>query len=226
MPKQPKLPDPARFGIQSFAELLSTRPAVLGEVAGSFDPFREGLIASLIPVTPYECVVAENLIAIEWELVQRRRMYNAEMREDLRFRIKRAVEAHYKVIHDAALDADWRAFIDAGGYKNDWQEPHLPNKDVADAFKRTLDDRCMTNDPVALTELEADLAAMGIFTVTLMSAAYASTSGTLAKHDAKIPELERRRREVRRDYDALQSARPLEHLRADHDIPDAEVISP
>nr|WP_213394996.1 hypothetical protein [Yoonia sp.] len=46
------------------------------------------------------------------------------------------------------------------------------------------------------------------------------------KHDAKIPELERRRREVRRDYDALQSARPLEHRRADHDIPDAEVISP
>ena len=226
MPKQQKLPDAARFGIQSFAELLSTRPAVLGEVPGSFDAFREGLIASLIPVTPYECVVAENLIAIEWELVQRRRMHNAEMREDLRFRIKRAVEAHYKVIHDAALDADWRAFIDAGGYKNDWQEPYLPSKDAADAFQRALDDRCMTSDPVALAGLEADLSVLGISTVTLMSAAYASTSGASGKHDAKIPELERRRREVRRDYDALQSARPLEHRRADHDIPDAEVISP
>jgi hypothetical protein len=225
MTKKHKLPDPARFGIQSFAELLSTRPAILGEVAGSFDAFRKGMIASLHPVTPYECVVAENLIAIEWELVQRRRMRDAELCEDLRFKVKRAVEAYYSGIHEAALDAEWRAFLGAGGDKNDWQEPHLPSKDAADAFKRTLHERCMTTDPATLAELEADLSAMGISTISLMSAARVNDNSASAKHDAKIPELERRRREVRRDYDALQSARSLDHQRADQDIPDAEVIA-
>ncbi|MBR2572980.1 MAG: hypothetical protein IKE14_01500 [Loktanella sp.] len=44
-----------------------------------------------------------------------------------------------------------------------------------------------------MTKLEADLSAMGISTITLMSAAYGNTNSASARHD----------------YDALQSARPL-----------------
>lgn len=72
--------------------------------------------------------------------------------------------------------------------------------------------------------MEADLSAMGISSITLLSAAYGNANGVSARHNVKIQERERRRREVRRDYDALLSARPLELRRADHDIPDAEVI--
>ena len=46
--------------------------------------------------------------------------------------------------------------------------------------------------------------------IDLMSEAYVSYLSPSGKHDDKVQELERRRRDVRRDYDALQRARPIE----------------
>ena len=60
---------------------------------------------------------------------------------------------------------------------------------------------------------------MGLQPIELMSEAYLNWQGPVPKHDEKIRELERRRREVKRDYDALQKARSVEA-----DIPEAEVI--
>jgi len=39
--------------------------------------FHAGLTQSLAPATPYEAVLAESLISIEWELLQHRRMHEA-----------------------------------------------------------------------------------------------------------------------------------------------------
>ena len=80
MPKNLTLPDPTRFGLERFADLLPARDHITGEDPGSFDGFHEGLMQSLAPLTPYEGVIAENLIAIEWELVQHRRMRDVGLR--------------------------------------------------------------------------------------------------------------------------------------------------
>lgn len=142
--KQPNLPDPARFGMQSFAELLSTRPEILGEVQGRFDAFREGMIASLLRVTPYECVVAENLIAIDWEMVQRRRMRDAELRTALRSRVLDAIREQHPSYFTVSNPQERSA-------------------------AKALGDRCLSNDPAELAEMEAELAAQGISRPTLMS---------------------------------------------------------
>lgn len=41
-----------------------------------------------------------------------------------------------------------------------------------------------------------------------MSEAYRTQNGSVTHHNIKIQELERRRREVKRDYDLLQKNRP------------------
>ena len=46
--------------------------------------------------------------------------------------------------------------------------------------------------------------------VDLMSTAYRSRERSIMFHDGKYQELERRHREVKRDYDALQKALPIE----------------
>ena len=51
---------------------------------------------------------------------------------------------------------------------------------------------------------------MGLDVVELMGEAYRSHEDKVRRHEHKMPELERRRREVMRDYDALQNARPVE----------------
>jgi hypothetical protein len=79
MNKKLKTPDPRDFNLESFGDLVSDKLSIVGEEAGAFEVFRAGMLASLAPMTPYECVIAENLIAIEWELFQQRRMREASL---------------------------------------------------------------------------------------------------------------------------------------------------
>lgn len=46
------LPDPLRFNLTHFAELLPRRDPMVGEDPGSFEGFRVGLLQSLKPATP------------------------------------------------------------------------------------------------------------------------------------------------------------------------------
>lgn len=104
MAKKVSLPDAGQFNLVSFAEILPNRDPIIGEDPGSFDVFHEGLMRSLAPVTPYECVIAENLIAIEWELLQRRRMREATIRRILRDAVQDAMVALRRDEHSALLD--------------------------------------------------------------------------------------------------------------------------
>jgi len=211
-------PSPDRFGLSSFAELLSARPPILGEEPHTYEGFRDGLMRALTPFTPYECVVAENLVAIEWELYQQRRMREAALRKELYGTVHRALMAQERFRHEVALDAAWEAHAAAGGDADDWEEDEF-DEYAATARARDLAARATSEDPDTQADAEADLAQMGLSTVSLMSEAYAKRSGAAARHDEKLQELERRRREVKRDYDALQKTRPVEA-----EVADAEVI--
>ena len=88
---------------------------------------------SLAPVTPYEGVIAENLIAIEWELLQHRRMRDAGLRMIIRDHIRRAVIKREK--------AAWEAHEEAGGTDDDWEEPFSFDKQAAKDMGDALADR-------------------------------------------------------------------------------------
>jgi hypothetical protein len=49
----PKYPTPANFGSQIFRDLLADTDELIGEGQVEFDIFREGLTASLMPMTAY-----------------------------------------------------------------------------------------------------------------------------------------------------------------------------
>ena len=109
MPQDLPVTSPTAFGLDSFADLLPTRDPIPGEDPGSFSTFHAAMMASLGPATPYECVIAENLIAIEWELAQHRRMRDAGLRDIIRQAICKAVVRQKDAEHDAALDAAYLA---------------------------------------------------------------------------------------------------------------------
>lgn len=230
MSKDLTQPTPSDFGLASFADLLSTRPPIPGEVPGGFDAFRDGLLASLTPLTPYECVVAENLVAIEWELFQRRRMREVVLRKELRKSISKAAMDRASAIHDAAFDpgrdAHWEALTAAGGGERDWKDPHPFDRKAAEARIHTLTDGALSNDLREQAAAYQALTEMGVSLADLMGDAYAEAHGPGQRHDAKSQELERRRREVIRDYAAVQKARPIDHVETAGDIEDAVLVSP
>jgi hypothetical protein len=58
-------PNPQAFGLSTFAVLLPSLVTIIGEVPGAFERFHKAMIADLAPGMHFECVVAENLIALE-----------------------------------------------------------------------------------------------------------------------------------------------------------------
>lgn len=222
--------DPRDFGLTRFGDLLSSRPPIAGEDPGSFDAFRLGILSSLTPLTPYECVVAESLVAIEWELLQRRRMREADLRKTIRSKIINTAMNLAEKLHDAeydgARDSHWDAFISDGGDEDEWEDPHPFDTAAVSARIEALAEGTLSTSYVEQGDACRALHEMGVALSDLMGDAYAATSGTAPTHDAKVQELERRRREVKRDFDAIQKARPIRGGGGEDDIQDAEVVSP
>ena len=203
-------PEPSRFDLNSFADLLPDRAPIIGEDPGSFEGFRDGMMQSLLPMTPYEGVVAENLIAIEWELLQHRRMRDAGLRKLVKESVEEAVIAREKEAHEDALDEAWEKHENAGGTQDDWKEPFDFDEDRAKAAGQALAINAVSRDPKTFKAACKEIEDMGMDVVELMGEAYRSHENEVRRHENKMPELERRRREVMRDYDALQNARPVE----------------
>ena len=110
-------PDPARFDLSSFADLLPKRAPIVGEDAGSFEGFHAGMMHSLRPMTPYEGVIAENLIAIEWELLQHRRMRDAGLRQVVRDRVTKAVYKREGTARDDMRQEAWDELVEKAGQR-------------------------------------------------------------------------------------------------------------
>jgi len=230
MSKDLTTPDPRDFGLASFADLLSSRPPIPGEEPGGFHTLRQGLLKSLAPMTPYERVVAESLIAIEWALHQRRRLREHALRKNLSEAVTKAAMRRIESIHDDAvedaLDAAWEAHVEAGGDQEDWENPFPFDRNAARERVNALTEGALSSDPQEQADAYKALTEMGVSLADLMGDAYAEAHGPGQRHDAKIQELERRRREVMRDYTAVQKARPIDHAKAADNIEDAVLVLP
>ena len=99
--------------------------------------------------------------------------------------------------------------MEAGGGEEDW-EPTRFDRDAAEAAGEDLAARVMSRDPEAQARAYEDVSALGMDPVEIMGEAYRSRDRSVTHHDIRLRELEGRRREVKRDFDALQRARPVE----------------
>lgn len=214
MAEDRQLTDPRRFGLSSFAELLAPRVQIIGEDPRTYEAVHAGLMASLVPMTPYECVIAENLISIEWELIQHRQMREAKLRELVASSVVRAIVDAKFFEHSLALDEAWEQHVASGGTEDDWEEPISFDRNSAKHEGKALVDRAMSPDIEERSQAYDELKSMEIDLIGIMSSAYIPTElladKTAQKHADAVVALENRRREVKRDFDLLQKSRPIE----------------
>ena len=202
-------PEPARFGLASFMDLMPGKEPLPGQATSAFAPFKEGLLQALAPATPYEAVIAENLIALEWELMQHRRMRDRVLAGEVAEKIVEAYLHARHARHEEELDAEWDAWIAAGKDEDDFQDrPFDPGAACEEG--KALAARAVARDPEIVAAAEAEIAALGMDVLALLAEIYVGMSNASRFHDKKIAELEGRRREVKRDLDALQAARPVD----------------
>lgn len=214
MPEDMKLTDPRRYGLSSFAELLAPRDPLIGEDPGTYEAVHAGLMASLTPMTAYECVIAENLVAIEWEILQHRKLREDLLRQKVHSSVVDAVVDAKRQEHDHALDDTWEVHLKNGGTEDDWEAPTEFDHASAHEFAENLTDRAMEPDMTIRTKAWEELRALGINFTDIMSKAYFpgqyAAQRPVSLHESAVMGLEKRRREVMRDYDQLQRLRLIE----------------
>lgn len=133
---------------------------------------------------------------------------NAGLRRVIRNSIRNAVIRRERVNHQVALEEAFDAHVSRGGSSYNWEEPFSFNEDSAEEKADALASKAEPSRPQEFAAARAEIEELGLTPVELMGDAYQSSSRIVSKHEEKLQELERRRREVQRDFDALQKARP------------------
>ncbi|MEQ3729298.1 MAG: hypothetical protein ABNH38_17985 [Tateyamaria sp.] len=149
-----------------------------------------------------------NLVAIEWEMLQHRRMRDAGVRAVMRKKICTAVVNREEAAHKAAVAEALDEASDDEDDEEDWEAPPAFDRKAAEENGDALARRADPSNGKEFTAACDEIEALGLDTTELMAEAYAASIKIVAVHEEKLQELERRRREVWRDFDALQRARP------------------
>lgn len=151
----------------------------------TFEAVRDAVLLDLIPGTPYERILAEQLVTLEWETLRHRRL------------------------RDSLLMAEFRD-QSVGVFEGEEVGPFgsfFPSQDAKDmAF-----DLVSTNKNRRAKAMQA-LEVAQIMPSEILAKAYSARARDLEPHDRHIAEIEVRRRKLREDYGRLKTsrARPVE----------------
>ena len=203
------LPSPDRLGLTAFLDLLPRREPLPAQDSRSFEEFRFQLLRSLAPGTAYECLMADSLVALEWELLQHRRMRDRCISNEIRERIAEAYVTWRSERHEDDLDAEYDAWIRAGKTHESYVNRPFDRKAMR-LEGEALALRAVDPDPEIVMEAENEIAALGMDLLSILAEVMAGSHTTARYHNQKIPVLEKRRREVMKDLNDLQSLRPIE----------------
>lgn len=171
--------------IEVLSDLIQTTQLFPDENRTTYEALREMLFSDLTPGTPYEHVIAQNLVDLEWEAMRHRRF-----RDQL-------ILSEYKNVAAELVDKSASPLgISLGPSQAD----------------RELALNSVSSDPEVRAAAEQHLADRNISPSEILAKAYQIRSKDLEPHDRKLAEIEVRRRRLREDYERLKAstARPIE----------------
>ena len=164
--------------LSSVLEDLVPRPMMFpGEDPEAYEGLRQALLHDLAPRSPYQRLLAENLVTVEWEAFRHRRM-----RDDL-------IRAKARDLAAGAFTTGEVTEVGANIAKQNVLSKDLfgSESDMAAAAAAVLEGR-----KVSVGEIVAK--------------AYSRVSGQVEVHEKKLAELEIRRRRLSDDFDRLRAA--------------------
>lgn len=165
--------------LDTLAEDLAPRPMILpGENPDLYEALRDALLHDLAPRSPYQRILAHNLITLEWEAQRHRRMRDELIRAEMR-------DIAVGGLESGRLGAGYRATPE---HKAMGHALVGPDRGRAEAAAQAL-------------------VARGITLGELAAKAYGLQGEKVEVHEKKLADLETRRRRLREEYDRLGAAR-------------------
>jgi hypothetical protein len=191
---------------------VARRPTIFGEDPGSYETFQAQLMQTFAPMDGYEYALAAELVDITWEIIQARHIKTTQLRVTLREKLYNVLLGLSQTEYDLRSDADWDAHVAAGGTEDNWEPAVKYDRSTWSEQAEDLAERATRLDRVTATQAHAELMALGIEQSLILHEAYVDpmTRNRLDRLEDRQRILERRRRELERDYRRVQDRRPIE----------------
>ena len=210
MTKHIRHPSPEVLGLSDFCDLLAPRHPIIGENPEDLAVFRDALLADLLPMTSYERVKSEGIIEVEWEIRQRRHLQRFHRQEFVTAQIVTAYLASEMALFEGEEEEAKQKFLRDGGLPHDWDYDVLFDEEATMADGLDLAQRAGSSDQKTREEALAEITDLGVDPLRELSRAHTDKFNSAQDHEGKIAELQARVRELRREYDHLQSMRPID----------------
>ena len=187
--------------------LLPERPAIIGEFSPAYEAFKTAALSDLEPSTSYEYVLALQLVDLNWAILQRKASADIELsvgtEREIRFKISdvlnRAGERKYTRL--------LREFEDAGGDEDDFEDP-IDWEAISDRVDKLVID-LKSADPLTSGKATAEAISIGVDPRLTLSQQYFDNFN-YRRHTDRLPNLEKRARQLSSEYREVQKARPID----------------
>ena len=170
-------------------------------------------------MTAHECVLAENIITLEWEISQLTRAMRASVRRGVEQDIQSHIINKHKGIYNAEMGKLCKEHQPASGQLFDFnlilgdqfEEPYEFDPIPAETEAEDLIQRLYSKEPEIKKCAHDDLSVTFKHAEDILADQY-KRGNVFQTHSDRIGTLEERRRDLKKDYDRLQQFRPIEGI--------------
>ena len=188
-------------------DLLSERPALIGEFSPAYEAFRSATLKDLSPATRYEYVQALQLVDLNWAILQLKASADIELSTSIEGLVRSRLHAKLEGAFEREFLQLQKAFVEGGGDEDDFEDPM--EWDATGPRVEGIVEGLKSKDAEARGQATAEAVALGIDPRLVLSAQLLNNAG-YRRHSEKLPDLEKRARLLSAEYRAVQNARPID----------------
>ena len=196
--------EPAALPIDA---LLPGRPAIIGEFSPAYEDFKAATLADLEPMNNYEFVLALQLVDLNWAILQRKASADIELSVGTENKIRSELKSQLNWEGEMEYKRLFREFVDAGGYEDDFEDP-IDWQAIVTRVD-TIVAELKSTKPITRNKATAEAMTIGVDPRLVLSQQYFENFN-FKRHTDRLPNLEKRARQLSAEYREVQKARPID----------------
>ena len=191
----------------SINDLLPERPAIIGEFSPANEAFRVATLSDLAPVTQYEFLQAQQLVDLNWSILQLKSSSDVELSTSMERNMGRLIDNKLEGNAESESRRQLNQYLEAGGDEDEFEDN--VDWDGMDAQRDGIVEGLQSTDPDRRVQAFVEANALGVDPRLVLSAQLLKNAN-YRRHIDKLPDLEKRARLLSAEYREIQKARPIE----------------
>lgn len=191
----------------SINDLLPERPAIIGEFSSAYEAFRVATLSDLAPVTQYEFLQAQQLVDLNWSILQLKSSSDVELSTSMERNMSRLIDNKLEGNAESDSRRQLNQYLEAGGDEDEFEDN--VDWDGMDAQRNGIVDGLKSSDAALRGQAFVEANALGVDPRLVLSAQLLKNVN-YRRHIDKLPDLEKRARLLSAEYREIQQARPIE----------------